>query len=362
MLAGHARWRGRARIADLDDHNAAFSSSPFPPSIRCWSGSGRSRSAGMRSPISSASCSAGSMPARSIRNERLWGGPAPLTVVDFDDFVLWVTLGIILGGRIGYVLFYNLPHFAEHPLEIVAAVEGGMSFHGGFAGCVLAVVLFARSARHLRSCRSATSPARSGRSACSSAASPISSMANCGAGRPTCPGRWCFPAAGRCRAIRASSTRRRSKAWCCSSCSALLMRAGALKRPGLDHRRVRGRSTRSRGRLRILPRARCAARLPVGRRDHGHAAVGAAVPRRPRLHRGRAEASAAARHDDGRASCRSKPRSAGASRRPGRCRSAEYMALCLSRSASTATTPRAIRSARAAISSPRRRSARCSAS
>ncbi|HEX3708736.1 MAG TPA: prolipoprotein diacylglyceryl transferase [Pseudolabrys sp.] len=79
-----------------------------------------------------------------IRNERLWGGPAPLTVIAFDDFVLWVTLGIILGGRTGYVLFYNLPHFIEHPLEIVQLWHGGMSFHGGFAGCVVAVVLFAR--------------------------------------------------------------------------------------------------------------------------------------------------------------------------------------------------------------------------
>jgi phosphatidylglycerol:prolipoprotein diacylglycerol transferase len=79
-----------------------------------------------------------------IRAERLWGGPAPLTLTDFDDFVLWVTLGIILGGRTGYVLFYNLPHFIEHPAEIVQLWKGGMSFHGGFVGCVLAVVLFAR--------------------------------------------------------------------------------------------------------------------------------------------------------------------------------------------------------------------------
>src|SRR5947208_6960234 len=79
-----------------------------------------------------------------IRNERLWGGPAPLTLVDFDDFVLWVTLGIILGGRIGYVLFYNPMHFLEHPIEAVQLWKGGMSFHGGFVGCVLAVVLFAR--------------------------------------------------------------------------------------------------------------------------------------------------------------------------------------------------------------------------
>jgi len=80
-----------------------------------------------------------------IRSERLWGGKAPLTVVDFDDFVVWVTLGIILGGRAGYVLFYNLPHFIAHPLEIFQLWNGGMSFHGGFTGCVVAVILFARS-------------------------------------------------------------------------------------------------------------------------------------------------------------------------------------------------------------------------
>jgi len=79
-----------------------------------------------------------------IRSDKLWGGPAPLTVQDFDDFVLWVTLGIILGGRVGYVLFYNLPYFASHPAEIFQLWNGGMSFHGGFLGCVLAVVAFAR--------------------------------------------------------------------------------------------------------------------------------------------------------------------------------------------------------------------------
>jgi phosphatidylglycerol:prolipoprotein diacylglycerol transferase len=81
---------------------------------------------------------------RLIRNENYWGGAAPMTVVDFDDFVLWVTLGIILGGRIGYVLFYNFGYFAGNPAEIVQLWKGGMSFHGGFLGCVLAVVLFAR--------------------------------------------------------------------------------------------------------------------------------------------------------------------------------------------------------------------------
>jgi phosphatidylglycerol:prolipoprotein diacylglycerol transferase len=88
---------------------------------------------------------AGWMYARHIiRSEKLWGGPAPMTVADFDDFVLWVTLGVILGGRIGYILFYNPAYFAAHPLEAVQIWKGGMSFHGGFVGVVLAVILFAR--------------------------------------------------------------------------------------------------------------------------------------------------------------------------------------------------------------------------
>jgi phosphatidylglycerol---prolipoprotein diacylglyceryl transferase len=78
-----------------------------------------------------------------IKTEHLWGGAPPLTLLDFDDFVLWVTLGIILGGRIGYVLFYNLPYYSAHPIEIIELWKGGMSFHGGFLGCVTAVVLFA---------------------------------------------------------------------------------------------------------------------------------------------------------------------------------------------------------------------------
>jgi len=78
-----------------------------------------------------------------IAAERLWGGPAPFTVIDFDDFIVWITLGIILGGRTGYVLFYNFPHFAEHPLQIFELWNGGMSFHGGVLGCIVAIVLFA---------------------------------------------------------------------------------------------------------------------------------------------------------------------------------------------------------------------------
>jgi phosphatidylglycerol---prolipoprotein diacylglyceryl transferase len=77
-----------------------------------------------------------------IRAKRYWSGEPPLTVADYDDFIVWVTLGIILGGRIGYVLFYNLPHFLAHPAEIFSVWQGGMSFHGGFLGVVAAVALF----------------------------------------------------------------------------------------------------------------------------------------------------------------------------------------------------------------------------
>src|ERR1700739_4274701 len=82
--------------------------------------------------------------ARSLlKNEKLWGGPAPISLMQLDDFILWVTLGIILGGRTGYVLFYNLDHFLAHPVEILQLWTGGMSFHGGFVGCVVAVIAFA---------------------------------------------------------------------------------------------------------------------------------------------------------------------------------------------------------------------------
>jgi phosphatidylglycerol:prolipoprotein diacylglycerol transferase len=79
-----------------------------------------------------------------VKNERLWGGPAAITLPQLDDFILWVTVGIILGGRTGYVLFYNLPFFIQHPAEILELWKGGMSFHGGFIGCVVAVMWFAR--------------------------------------------------------------------------------------------------------------------------------------------------------------------------------------------------------------------------
>lgn len=61
-----------------------------------------------------------------------------------DDLLTAVILGVILGGRLGYVLFYNLAFFLAHPLEIFAVWHGGMSFHGGLLGVIIATFLFAR--------------------------------------------------------------------------------------------------------------------------------------------------------------------------------------------------------------------------
>lgn len=62
-----------------------------------------------------------------------------------DDFLTAIVLGVILGGRIGYVLFYDLSYFIAHPLEIFAVWHGGMSFHGGLLGVIVATVLFVRA-------------------------------------------------------------------------------------------------------------------------------------------------------------------------------------------------------------------------
>lgn len=76
---------------------------------------------------------------------KLWGGKSPVTPNDIDDVIAWAAIGIVLGGRLGYVLFYNPAYFAANPLEIFVLWRGGMSFHGGFLGTVLALLLFARS-------------------------------------------------------------------------------------------------------------------------------------------------------------------------------------------------------------------------
>ncbi|MDH4385280.1 MAG: prolipoprotein diacylglyceryl transferase [Caulobacter sp.] len=80
------------------------------------------------------------------RNLVIRGGqPSPVSAPQIDDLILWVTLGVILGGRLGYVAFYQ-PHMIwEAPGQILQIWQGGMSFHGGLIGVIVAMALFARS-------------------------------------------------------------------------------------------------------------------------------------------------------------------------------------------------------------------------
>jgi len=76
----------------------------------------------------------------------LWpGGTAPMKPGDVEDLLTWVIVGVILGGRLGYVLFYQPAYFLAHPAEILQVWQGGMAFHGGLLGVVLAVILFSRA-------------------------------------------------------------------------------------------------------------------------------------------------------------------------------------------------------------------------
>ncbi len=83
---------------------------------------------------------------RIVTNPRLWPeGATPMRPEDIDDFLVWAAIGIVLGGRVGYILFYDFSRYLANPLDIFAVWQGGMSFHGGFAGTTLAMILFARS-------------------------------------------------------------------------------------------------------------------------------------------------------------------------------------------------------------------------
>jgi phosphatidylglycerol:prolipoprotein diacylglycerol transferase len=81
---------------------------------------------------------------RLAASARLWGGrPAAVSLADIDDFLLWATVGIILGGRLGYAIFYQPGHYLDDLPGFFRVWEGGMSFHGGLTGTIVAAVLFA---------------------------------------------------------------------------------------------------------------------------------------------------------------------------------------------------------------------------
>ena len=84
-----------------------------------------------------------------VRASHLWGTP-PLprpSLESIDDLLVYTALGVVLGGRLGYVLFYNLPFYLAHPDEIIAVWKGGMAFHGGLAGASVGIWVFARKVK-----------------------------------------------------------------------------------------------------------------------------------------------------------------------------------------------------------------------
>lgn len=80
-----------------------------------------------------------------LRRGHLWAaGKSPMAPQQAEDLLSWIVIGVIAGGRLGYVLFYKPMHFLANPQEIPAVWQGGMSFHGGFVGVVLAVWIWSR--------------------------------------------------------------------------------------------------------------------------------------------------------------------------------------------------------------------------
>lgn len=82
-----------------------------------------------------------------VRRDSLWGARQRPALRDVDDLVTWVTIGVILGGRLGFVLIYNPGYYLDHPLEALMLWRGGMAFHGGLLGVIVAVLVFCRVRR-----------------------------------------------------------------------------------------------------------------------------------------------------------------------------------------------------------------------
>ncbi len=81
---------------------------------------------------------------RLMKRPALWGDGAPMAPGKVEELLTWVIVGVILGGRLGFVLFYDLDYYLANPAKIIRVDQGGMSFHGGFLGVVLASWFFCR--------------------------------------------------------------------------------------------------------------------------------------------------------------------------------------------------------------------------
>ena len=83
-----------------------------------------------------------------LSTPRIWArGQAPMSLAQVDDLLLYMTVGVVLGGRLGYIFLYEPQTYFANPHKIIAVWEGGMSFHGALVGCALACYLFGRSAK-----------------------------------------------------------------------------------------------------------------------------------------------------------------------------------------------------------------------
>ena len=83
---------------------------------------------------------------RALNRDQIWPNGSPMPVAKLEDLLTYIVVGVIVGGRLGYVLFYKPAYFLANPIEIPQIWTGGMSFHGGFLGVILAVYIF--SLRH----------------------------------------------------------------------------------------------------------------------------------------------------------------------------------------------------------------------
>ncbi len=81
---------------------------------------------------------------RLMKRESVWRGAPPMSPDKAEDLLTWLILGVVLGGRLGFVLFYQSEYYFANPAEILKVWQGGMSFHGGFAGVIIATILYAK--------------------------------------------------------------------------------------------------------------------------------------------------------------------------------------------------------------------------
>ena len=84
---------------------------------------------------------------RLMKRPALWGGSAPMTPKQPEELLTWMVFGVILGGRLGFVFFYNWDYYSANPGQILAVWQGGMSFHGGLLGVAVAVAGYSALAR-----------------------------------------------------------------------------------------------------------------------------------------------------------------------------------------------------------------------